>query len=241
MFLGNAGTRVDPLRKKSLESSMSSNENEEEDGWAEEQNALCGATRRLIEATRLSTAPAARLIEARGYVDRALKALALHVHPGPYAQADLLGGLGKFEETRDPMELFPYSPLVGRGNPIAPPVEFTVDGDRVRGLGRFGAQYCGPPNHVHGGVVAAVMDELLGAVNVVNDLGAMTGTLTVRYRRPTPLFEEIRMEGRTAGSDGRKVFARGEMWHGENLLAEAEGIFIQVGDDFRGRMGLATN
>ena len=220
---------------------MSSNENEEEDGWAEEQNALCGATRRLIEATRLSTAPAARLIEARGYVDRALKALALHVHPGPYAQADLLGGLGKFEETRDPMELFPYSPLVGRGNPIAPPVEFTVDGDRVRGLGRFGAQYCGPPNHVHGGVVAAVMDELLGAVNVVNDLGAMTGTLTVRYRRPTPLFEEIRMEGRTAGSDGRKVFARGEMWHGENLLAEAEGIFIQVGDDFRGRMGLATN
>jgi hypothetical protein len=49
------------------------------------------------------------------------------------------------------------------------------------------------------------------------------------------------MEGRTAGSDGRKVFAQGEMWHGENLLAEAEGIFIQVGDDFRGQMGLATN
>ena len=81
------------------------------------------------------------------------------------------------------------------------------------------------------------MDELLGAVNVVNDLGAMTGTLTVRYRRPTPLFEEVRMEGRTGEARGRKVFAQGEIWHGDTLLAEAEGVFIKVADDFRARMG----
>ena len=145
-------------------------------------------------------------------------------------QADLLGGLGRFEQTLDPMELFPYSPLIGRGNPLSPPVRFEVKEGVVHGLGRFGAQYCGPPNHVHGGVVAAVMDELLGAVNVVNDLGAMTGTLTVRYRRPTPLFEEIRMEGRTSETQGRKVFAQGKMWHGDDLLAEAEGIRPTFGD-----------
>ena len=206
-----------------------------------EQRALADAVRRLIERTRSTTAPGDRLVEARRAVDQALEVLASDVHPGPYAQADLLGGLGRFEQTLDPMELFPYSPLIGRGNPLSPPVRFEVKEGVVHGVGRFGAQYCGPPNHVHGGVVAAVMDELLGAVNVVNDLGAMTGTLTVRYRRPTPLFEEIRMEGRTGETQGRKVFAQGKMWHGDDLLAEAEGIFIQVGDDFRERMGWAKN
>jgi hypothetical protein len=204
-----------------------------------EQHALSDATRKLIEAVRLSTASPESLAQARARVEQALEVLAPHTHKGPYAQADLLGGLGEFERTQDPMELFPYSPLIGRGNPIAPPIEFTLQGNEVHGLGRFGAQYCGPPNHVHGGVIAAVMDELLGAVNVVNDLGAMTGTLTIRYRQPTPLFEEIRMQGRTAGTEGRKVFAEGQMWHGDRLLAEAEGIFIQVRDDFRTRLGWA--
>ena len=174
---------------------------------------------------------------AREAVDRAVELLGEDLHPGPFAQADLLGGLGKISESREPMELFPYSPVIGRGNPVAPPVHFEVREGVVHGRARFGAQYCGPPNHVHGGVIAAVMDELLGAVNVVNDLGAMTGTLTVRYRRPTPLFEEVRMEGRTGEARGRKVFAQGEIWHGDTLLAEAEGVFIKVADDFRARMG----
>ena len=203
----------------------------------EEQRALADAVRRLVGSTRSTTAAADRLSSARAVVEQAVDLLAEDLHPGPFAQADLLGGLGKFSQTREPMELFPYSPVVGMGNPVAPPVRFTVAGGAVHGLARFGAQYCGPPNHVHGGVVAAVMDELLGAVNVVNDLGAMTGTLTIRYRRPTPLFEEIRMEGHTGEAEGRKVFARGKMWHGDELLAEAEGIFIRVGDDFQARMG----
>ena len=223
------------------DSSDNPSDKEAESPDGHEQRALADAVRRLIERTRSTTAPGDRLVEARRAVDQALEVLASDVHPGPYAQADLLGGLGRFEQTLDPMELFPYSPLIGRGNPLSPPVRFEVKEGVVHGLGRFGAQYCGPPNHVHGGVVAAVMDELLGAVNVVNDLGAMTGTLTVRYRRPTPLFEEIRMEGRTSETQGRKVFAQGKMWHGDDLLAEAEGIFIQVGDDFRERMGWAKN
>ena len=119
-----------------------------EDGH--EQRALSDAVRRLIERTRSTTAPDDRLVEARRAVDQALDVLASDIHPGPYAQADLLGGLGRFEQTRDPMALFPYSPLIGRGNPVAPPVHFEVKGGVVHGVGRFGAQYCGPPNHVHG-------------------------------------------------------------------------------------------
>jgi acyl-coenzyme A thioesterase PaaI-like protein len=200
------------------------------------QYALTDATRRVIEQVRSTRAPLAELEAARAALDDVVRRLAPHRHTGRHAQADLLGGMGRFGETDDPMEYFPYSPLIGPGNPIALPVEFRFEAGIVRGRATFTAPYCGPPEHVHGGVVAAVFDELLGTVNVANGLGAMTGTLTVRYRKPVPLHAEIRMEGRPAGVDGRKVYAEGTMWHGETLLAEAEGIFIQIAGELRDRL-----
>jgi acyl-coenzyme A thioesterase PaaI-like protein len=115
-------------------------------------------------------------------------------------------------------------------------VEFHVIDGVVHGRAIFTAPFCGPPNHVHGGVIALVFDELLGVVTVANRLGAMTGTLTIRYRRPMPILEEVRMEGRPAGVEGREVFVEGSMWHGETLLAEAEGTFVQVTGDMREKL-----
>ena len=53
------------------------------------------------------------------------------------------------------------SPIIGLGNPVAPPLTFKeVDGE-VEGTGTFGLQYEGPPGHVHGGFVSAAFDEVL--------------------------------------------------------------------------------
>jgi acyl-coenzyme A thioesterase PaaI-like protein len=79
---------------------------------------------------------------------------------------------------------------------------------------------------VHGGVIASLFDELLGIVNIAAGLGAMTGTLTIRYRKPTPLLTDLTFEGRPTGVDGRKVYAEGSLYAGGELCAEAEGIFI---------------
>jgi acyl-coenzyme A thioesterase PaaI-like protein len=200
------------------------------------QRALAHATRRVIDEVRRTRAPVRDLDAARAALEEAARLLEPHRHGGRLAQADLLGGIGRFGESDDPMVYFPYSPIIGRANPIAPPVELHCEDGVVHGRVRFTAPYCGPPEHVHGGVVAAVFDELLGTVNVANGLGAMTGTLTVRYRRPVPLGPEIRMEGRQAGVDGRKVYAEGTMWDGETLLAESEGVFVQVVGDLRDRL-----
>ena len=56
----------------------------------------------------------------------------------------------------------------------------------------------------------------------------MTGTLTVRYRNPTPLHQELRFEGRLERVEGRKIFTTGTCRVGSTLTAEAEGIFISV-------------
>ncbi len=146
-------------------------------------------------------------------------------------QEQLMAGPGAGREMTDPGEFFPYSPVVGVLNPIAPPVRFQrVDGERgyeIHGEGELGAPYNGPPGSVHGGVIAAVFDELLGCVCVANGLGGFTGTLTVIYRSLTPLEAPLTLRGWHDRSEGRKIFAKGTLHHGDTLCAEAEGIFIR--------------
>jgi acyl-coenzyme A thioesterase PaaI-like protein len=128
-----------------------------------------------------------------------------------------------------PQDFFPTSPVIGFANPVAPPVKVEVaDGGGLEGTAFFDYQYEGPPTCVHGGVIAMVFDELLGAANIAAGCPGMTGTLTIRYRKPTPLRTELRLEARCIGRQGRKVTTWGGISRGEDLLAEAEGIFIEL-------------
>jgi acyl-coenzyme A thioesterase PaaI-like protein len=132
-----------------------------------------------------------------------------------------------------PQDHFPTSPMIGYANLLAPPLEVWAvhgrDGQReLRGRVTFDYPYEGPPTCVHGGVIAELFDELLGLSNILAGLGAMTGTLTVRYRRPTPLLAPLEVAARHSRTEGRKIFAWGGLYHEGVLTAEAEGIFILV-------------
>lgn len=120
------------------------------------------------------------------------------------------------------------SPVIGLGNPVAPPLSFRAEDGKVVGTGSFGMQYEGPPGHVHGGFVAAALDELLGMAQTLSGKSGMTGTLTVRYRRPTPLYRQLRFTAWVDRIEGRKIFTSGTIHDGETLCAEAEGVFISV-------------
>jgi acyl-coenzyme A thioesterase PaaI-like protein len=131
-------------------------------------------------------------------------------------------------------EFFPTSPIIGMENPVSPPVRVEVirgdDGRfrEIRGEANFDFQYEGPPSCVHGGVIAETFDEMLGAATIAAGNPGMTGTLTIRYRRPTPLRTDLRLEARLTGRSGRKIRAWAGLYDGETLTAEAEGIFIEV-------------
>ena len=141
------------------------------------------------------------------------------------------------DATRPPQEFFPTSPVMGIINPVAPPVHLEVvdgvDGGyrEIRARLNLGYAYEGPPTCVHGGVIAEVFDEVLGAANMVAGNPAMTGTLTVRYRKPTPLRTDLHMEARCLGRDGRKIRTWAGLYHGDLMTAEAEGIFVEVRPD----------
>jgi acyl-coenzyme A thioesterase PaaI-like protein len=125
-------------------------------------------------------------------------------------------------------DFFPSSPVIGFANPVSPPILIeAVDGE-LRGTAWLDYPYEGPPTAVHGGVIAMIFDEIMAATLIISGTPAMTGTMTVRYLRPTPLRTELRLEARYVERDGRKIRSWGGIYAGDVLTAEAEGIFIQL-------------
>ncbi len=188
------------------------------------------ATRTLIATLRTADAPTDVLARATALIREAGELLSAHQVEGLPGQTALRvseAGPEAFA-TGDPARFFPYSPVVGPLSPIAPPLTFTFDGERLRGSGELSAVYVGPPGMVHGGVVAMVLDELLGAVNACLGLGAFTGTLTIRYERPTPIATELAVESWVERTEGRKVFTVGTISSGGKVTTRAEGVFIRV-------------
>ena len=137
---------------------------------------------------------------------------------------------------------FDHSPIRGPYNALAPPMEIdVVEGDdgvrRLEGRAVLGAAYEGPPHGVHGGWVAALLDELLGSAQRLTEKQGVTATLKVRYRNITPIGEELRFRAWIHEDRGRVLIVRGSCHAGDMLTADAEGMFFRIQfDEIRDRM-----
>jgi acyl-coenzyme A thioesterase PaaI-like protein len=90
----------------------------------------------------------------------------------------------------------------------------------------LGAAYEGPAGHVHGGVCALVLDHVLGATAHQPGRPAVTGTVSIRYPRGTPLGR-LRAKAYVERREGVKTFAVDRIYDASNqTTAEAEGVFI---------------
>jgi len=126
----------------------------------------------------------------------------------------------------------------GQSNPLAPGLNMWVEGNRAYGTVRCGLAYEGPPGFVHGGFVAAIFDQFLGMAQVAGGQPGMTGTLTVRYLRPTPLDTELTLSAQMSRTEGRKTLVSGELRAGDEVTATAEGLFVRPS---RGMAAMATS
>jgi acyl-coenzyme A thioesterase PaaI-like protein len=190
--------------------------------------------RRLADAGRLVIERMATTDAPHAAIERAAELLeaAAHELDGPGRRRTYEGFAESANAGGAPHAHFDHSPLMGMANPIAPRARIESGGKRTIVLRmRFGAAYEGPPGSVHGGMVAAAFDEVLGMTQSLSGRPGMTGLLTVRYRRPTPLHRDLRFEGRLDRVEGRKIFTSGSCFDGETLTAEAEGLFISVDFD----------
>lgn len=189
--------------------------------WAEKRR-LASAMRRVIEHLVVTDAPPEQLAAAADRLSRFADALE------EYPRSSSFPGFAESANAGDVHAFFDQSPLIGLSNPLAPPIWLQPKGERVGGHAVFGSAYEGPPGCVHGGFVAAAFDEVLGFAQSVTGNPGMTGTLTVRYRRPTPLHRELIFDAGVDRVEGRKIFASATIAADGEITAEAEGIFISL-------------
>lgn len=185
----------------------------------------------LIHHLRCASAPAEALAQASEHIRQAVAAMAPWLRQGKGWSV-----IGNPEDSRayltyDKNDLtahMPFSPISGRHNPVAPPLKVWAEGGEVHGKVVFSPLYAGPPDTVHGGVIAAVFDELLALANVVGGRPGVTGYLRVRYHRPMPLNTPIELWAVNERQSERKQVSRAEMRVDGQVIASAEGLFISV-------------
>jgi len=187
-----------------------------------ERAVLAASLRRAIDAVMtVEDVDGPALLAAAEAIDRATVLLAGPVRAVQPAGTRTSGR----EKTHD--DYLPRSPMVGESSPLAPPLQWEWIAPKVVGRVVFGAAYEGPPSFVHGGVVALAFDEMLGIANIQSGHPGMTGTLKVKYRRPTPLYREVVLESWVERVEGRRIHTLGTLSCDDVLCAECEGIFVQ--------------
>lgn len=116
----------------------------------------------------------------------------------------------------------------GPTNPSAPPLVLERTEDGVRAEVTLNGLYQGPPGLVHGGWIAAMLDQALGSAAAAAGMPGLTAHLDVDYRDPTPLHSPLTVTARVTGTERRKVFVSGEIRHNGTLTAEGTAIMVQL-------------
>jgi acyl-coenzyme A thioesterase PaaI-like protein len=178
---------------------------------------LAESVRRLIDATIRSQVDAATLAAAKQKIDSATEELSTTLIPGSF-------GVRQADNGR---AMAWGNVMIGLRNPVAPPLAINHEADGLVWTDfTLGAAYEGPPGHVHGGVCAMVLDHVLGATAHKPGKPAVTGTLSVRYLRGTPLGP-LRAEAHVDRVEGVKIFASGHIADAQGITVRAEGVFLR--------------
>lgn len=130
------------------------------------------------------------------------------------------------------MTHYPDCVVSGPANPMGINIACHRDGDAAVGTISLGAAFEGAPGRAHGGVVAAIFDDVMGFVLSIERTPAFTGRLCVSYLAPTPLETPLEFRAWLREREGRKLFIEGtaSTADGEKIL-EADGIFISIPAD----------
>jgi acyl-coenzyme A thioesterase PaaI-like protein len=96
----------------------------------------------------------------------------------------------------------------------------------------FGRGAEGPPGFAHGGSVAAVLDEAMGAAAWAAGHPSIAARIVVDFKTMVPLGIDASVEMTVEKVEGRKVTTRARLLDADGrVLAQSEGLFVRLTDD----------
>ena len=120
----------------------------------------------------------------------------------------------------------------GQRNEAGLKLRFHRDGNRILADYHPARRYQGFPGVLHGGILATMLDETMSRTGALRQQWLMTGKLDIRYRRPAPVDQPLRVWGEIARERDGAIDAIGavELTDG-TVLAEARGMFVRMPEE----------
>lgn len=193
----------------------------EQDQIPDELRSLVAGVRKLVEVVANTEADPATLAEA----DETVRALTDRIDTG-HRQ---IGTMARRTMGEDTDELGTITNIVaGPTNPASPPLELERVEGGVQGTVTLSTTYQGPPGLVHGGWIAALLDQAVGNASAIETSPGLTAKLKVDYRNPTPLFTPLEVSAQVVHTERRKVHVSGQIRANGEVTAEAEALMVRV-------------
>src|SRR5215510_12768601 len=108
----------------------------------------------------------------------------------------------------------------GGANDFGTKLTFEVDPETGRASGKFvlGLRYAGGAGFVHGGIIAVLLDEVMGKISKLSEERAVTAELNIEHRTPVATEAEIVVSGWQENAKGRNRFRIGEIHDAQGSL-----------------------
>lgn len=108
---------------------------------------------------------------------------------------------------------------------------YNLDNDSVASVFTFKLEHQSYPDRTHGGMISALLDELMGRALWINepDTFGVTTTLNITYRRPVPYGVKVKARAYITFNSQRGFTAKGEIYDFDNnLLAQGEARYLKM-------------
>jgi acyl-coenzyme A thioesterase PaaI-like protein len=171
------------------------------------------AVRTLQDHARAADAPDAVISEAADLIEKVSALLA------PYDADEWNSPSGRRMD------------LPNRGSVSTVPTHLEVTADhRIAGPAYFRRFHLGRNGAVHGGQLALLFDSLLGftAAKLTGNPYQRTAYLHINYRKIAPIEKELQVDAGIERIEGRKIFVVGRLCDGDDVLTEAEALFVRL-------------
>jgi len=125
----------------------------------------------------------------------------------------------------NPEKCFGCGPLNREGLQLS----FTYNGGLAKAETCLPDHYQGYPGIAHGGIVSTLLDEAMAQVLMFRGILAVTARLEVRFKKPVPLQEEIRVRGEMDEKKSSEKIIYLSAWiedEAGTVLALGQGMFM---------------